>query len=155
MDNTIGVRQRRLLSRLLSAFGAFTLISSILGGFMLGALTVDLGAFILIWLAVLLYRGSTRAVKWLIVLMIYYAAVALSLTILCIAAPGTVSLAVRSFQPKDLPYVLPFLSVASLWAIVCLAFLWKHRASLSVPPDNPQDTTQGLPPSGPPCGHEG
>lgn len=138
MDETITTAKRRLLSRLLVGFGAFTLISSIVAGVLLDALIVDAGALVVILLGESLSRGSTRAARWARIAMVCYFVVAALLLTLGIVAPERMRVAGRAVRPGELPYTMAFAGIAAGWALVNLALLWKHRGALL--PAGPKET---------------
>ena len=123
----------RLLSRLLVGFGLFTLMSSIIGAFVFRALVIDVGALLVIWLGALLAGGSTRAAKWLRILMLLYFVGTALLFVLCIVAPHVIRIAGNPIRSGQLPYVLAYVAVGCLWALINLSLLLKHKSSFLPP----------------------
>jgi hypothetical protein len=138
MDETITTTKRRLLSRLLMGFGAFTLISSIVAGVLLDTLIVDAGGLVVILLGESLSRGSPRAARWARIAMVCYFVVAVLLLIGSIVAPERMHVAGRAVRPGELPYAMAFAGIAAGWALVNLALLSKHRGAFL--PAGPKET---------------
>jgi len=136
VDNTSAATHRAILSLSLIGFAAFDLITTIIGAILFEGIFIDLGAFIVIWLAISLSRGSTKAARWLIVFMVYYAVLGVVLGFLCIATPQTMTVGKHRFGTEDLPYAALIIAITGTWAIANLVLLWKHRRLLSTPPSD-------------------
>lgn len=108
----------------LCCFGCFLLIGSIVAAFLLDALTIDVTAILTIWLGSAVRRGSRRAMKWAVALVVYYLVLstALWLTVLT-GHVGTLRIGGGSVSKEEVPWLMASMVAVFLWSLVNGLFL--------------------------------
>jgi len=108
----------------LCCFGCLLLIGSIVAAFLLDAMAVDVAAIVAIWLGIVVRRGSRRAMKWALVLTVYYLVISagLSATVLT-GHVATLRISGRSVSKEEIPWVVACMVAVFLWSLVNGLFL--------------------------------
>ena len=113
-----------LVGKSLVVFSLTMLIGSFVVALLLMAgLFIDLTALITLAIARSVIRGSIKAAKWSIVLMVWYIAVGICLICVTIFAPERVRVSGITLQPQQIVWVIPVMGIIMTWCAVNTAFL--------------------------------
>src|SRR5262245_42329846 len=105
------------------AFGATSLLVSLVAAFFLDAFVLDLTAFAVIALGRSVCRRSPRAARWSVALMTLYVVIGVALLVVGSLNLQRLQLAGRTIKPGELPWALAASGAITAWSVANIALL--------------------------------
>lgn len=108
----------RITGYSLQAFGGAFILLALIEMFFLDAFTFDVMTLIVIGLGISVSKGSRRAAKWALAIMIYYVVLAIALAVVAAVSPANLNFGGRPAPSSALPLIIGFVAVAGAWALL-------------------------------------